>query len=59
VERAIEMASTIPAEVLNLRDRGRLAPGARADVVALDRASLTVRAVWLGGELAYGSVPSR
>jgi N-acetylglucosamine-6-phosphate deacetylase len=58
VERAIEMASTIPAEVLGLAGRGRLAPGARADVVALDRSSLTVRAVWLGGELAYGGVPS-
>jgi N-acetylglucosamine-6-phosphate deacetylase len=58
VERAIEMASTIPAEVLDLPDRGRLAPRARADVVALDRASLAVRAVWVGGELAYGSVPS-
>jgi len=52
VERAIEMATTIPAEVLGLRDRGRLAPGTRADVVALDPASLAVQAVWLAGERA-------
>ena len=50
VERAIEMATTIPAEVLGLRDRGRLAPGTRADLVALDPASLAVQAVWLAGE---------
>ncbi|MGH8986595.1 MAG: N-acetylglucosamine-6-phosphate deacetylase [Acidimicrobiia bacterium] len=50
VERAIEMATAIPAEVLGLRDRGRLAPGVRADIVALDPVSLAVRAVWLEGE---------
>ena len=50
VERAIEMATAIPAELLGLRDRGRLAPGTRADLVALDPVSLSVRAVWLAGE---------
>jgi alpha-D-ribose 1-methylphosphonate 5-triphosphate diphosphatase PhnM len=39
----------VPAEVLGCRDRGRLEPGCRADVVALDRDSLAVRAVWIGG----------
>jgi N-acetylglucosamine-6-phosphate deacetylase len=52
VERAVEMASTIPAGALGLTDRGRLAPGMRADLVALDPDSLAVRAVWLGGEPA-------
>ena len=51
VERALEMASVIPAGVLGLTDRGRLAPGARADIVAFDPRSLAVRAVWLEGEL--------
>lgn len=55
VERAVEMASTIPAGVLGRPDRGRLAPGSRADIVAFDPRSLTVRAVWLGGELAFGA----
>jgi N-acetylglucosamine-6-phosphate deacetylase len=50
VERAIEMATAIPADVLGLPDRGRLAPGTRADLVALDPASLAVQAVWLAGE---------
>lgn len=56
VERATEMAATIPAGALGLPDRGRIAPGLRADLVALDPSSLTVRAVWLGGELVIGSV---
>ena len=56
VERAIEMASTVPAEVLGLTDRGQLEPGARADIVAFDRRSLAVRAVWLGGELVLGAL---
>jgi N-acetylglucosamine-6-phosphate deacetylase len=55
VERAVEMAATIPAAALGLTDRGRLVPGARADLVALDPDTLAVRAVWLAGELAYSS----
>ena len=55
MERAIEMASVIPADVLELADRGRLEPGARADIVAFDPRSLAVRAVWLAGELAFGA----
>ena len=49
VERAIEMASTIPAELLGLSDRGALLPGRRADIVALDRRTLAVRSVWKDG----------
>ena len=56
VERAVEMAATMPADALGLRDRGRIAQGMRADLVALDPSSLAVRAVWLGGELVVGSV---
>lgn len=56
VERAVEMASTIPAGALGLVDRGRLAPGNRADIVAFDSRSLAVRAVWLGGELVFGAL---
>lgn len=47
--RAVELASTIPSEVLGDATRGRLEPGRRADVVALDRESLEVRAVWIAG----------
>lgn len=49
VERAIELASTVPATVLGLADRGRLEVGACADVVALDPHTLQVRAVWRAG----------
>jgi N-acetylglucosamine-6-phosphate deacetylase len=49
VSRAIRMASTIPAAVLGLSDRGVLAPGRRADLVALDRTTLQVRGVWIAG----------
>ncbi|HUF83089.1 MAG TPA: amidohydrolase family protein [Acidimicrobiia bacterium] len=54
VARAVEMATAVPADVLGLRDRGRLAPGARADLVALDPTTLEVRAVWLEGEQVVG-----
>ncbi len=49
VERAVEMASTIPAELLGLDDRGTIAVGKRADLVALDASDLSVRAVWKQG----------
>jgi len=55
VQRAVEMATAIPARAVGLTDRGRLAPGMRADLVALDPDSLAVRAVWLAGELATGT----
>ncbi|HEX6311390.1 MAG TPA: amidohydrolase family protein, partial [Acidimicrobiia bacterium] len=54
VERAVEMAATVPAEVLGRGERGRLAAGRRADVVALDPRSLAVRTVWLAGERVVG-----
>jgi N-acetylglucosamine-6-phosphate deacetylase len=49
VARAVEMASTIPAELLGLDDRGVIAVGKRADLVALDTSDLSVRAVWKQG----------
>jgi N-acetylglucosamine-6-phosphate deacetylase len=55
VERAVEMASSIPADALGVADRGRLVPGARADILAMDPKSITVRAAWLGGELVFGA----
>lgn len=54
LERAVEMASTVPSEILGCADRGRLEPGSRADIVALDRETLAVRAVWVGGRAVGG-----
>ncbi len=49
--RASRMASGAAADYLGLHDRGRLAEGLRADVVALD-GGLSVREVWTGGRRA-------
>lgn len=49
---ALRAASTVPAGLLGLTDRGVLEPGRRADLVALDD---TCRAVgtWIGGRLVH------
>jgi N-acetylglucosamine-6-phosphate deacetylase len=47
--RALRLATRNPARALGLDDRGRIAPGARADLVSLDPATLSVRRVWVGG----------
>jgi N-acetylglucosamine-6-phosphate deacetylase len=47
---ALTAASTAPASLLGLDDRGRIAPGARADLVALSPApALAVEQVWIAG----------
>lgn len=48
VEHALAMAGRIPAAILGRDDLGRIAPGARADLVHLG-ADLALRAVWQGG----------
>lgn len=44
----LRMATSTPAAAMRLDDRGRIAPGMRADLVALDT-SWHVRTVWQGG----------
>jgi N-acetylglucosamine-6-phosphate deacetylase len=46
---ALRMATLTPAEAIGVRDIGRIGKGARADLVALDRA-LAVVGVWQNGE---------
>lgn len=46
---AVTAAATTPARLLGLDDRGRLAVGARADLVALSE-DLAVEATWVAGE---------
>jgi N-acetylglucosamine-6-phosphate deacetylase len=48
LDTALKMASRIPATAIGAETRGRLLPGARADVVHLGP-DLEVRAVWRGG----------
>ena len=50
VEDAVRRTSTIAAWYLGLDDRGRIAPGARADLVALGSDGV-VEAVWRDGRL--------
>jgi N-acetylglucosamine-6-phosphate deacetylase len=47
-EEALRMAACYPADLLGVTDRGRIAPGLRADLVLLSPA-LTVQRVWVGG----------
>ena len=47
-ERALAMATSVPAACIGLADRGHLRPGARADIVHLDR-DLHLQQVWQGG----------
>ena len=49
LQTALEAASATPADLLGLADRGRLAPGTRADIVALG-SDLAVEGVWIAGE---------
>ncbi|HEU5150473.1 MAG TPA: amidohydrolase family protein [Iamia sp.] len=54
LERAVRAASTTPAALLGLTDRGALAAGRHADVVALDPTSLRCTATWVAGEQIHG-----
>jgi N-acetylglucosamine-6-phosphate deacetylase len=54
VTDAIATVTSTPADLLALDDRGRLVPGARADVTVLD-AELRVVETWVGGEVAWRS----
>jgi N-acetylglucosamine-6-phosphate deacetylase len=51
LEAAVAAASTTPARLLGLDDRGTLAVGQRADIVALDP-DLAVESVWVAGQPA-------
>ena len=59
--RAWDLISLNAARACGLDDRGRLAPGQRADVVALRRhaGGLSVEAVFAGGRAVYVTDPSR
>jgi N-acetylglucosamine-6-phosphate deacetylase len=52
LEDAVRAASATPAGVMGMTDRGRIAVGAHADLVALDD-DLRVVTTWIGGEPVY------
>ncbi|MBL8267000.1 amidohydrolase family protein, partial [Steroidobacter sp.] len=47
LEHAVRAASGLPAEILNIHDRGRIAPGMKADVVVLDLLKLKDNTTYL------------
>ncbi len=58
LERALRFASTEPADFLGVGHFvGRLAPGYRADIVALDSTDLSVLATWVAGKKSDGIRP--
>lgn len=52
-EEAWGLVSEGPARVLGLSDRGRIAPGLRADLVVLDAETTRVAATFAGGQVSY------
>lgn len=51
--RAWEMISTIPARIFGLADRGRLAPGRRADIAVMNPFTRRIEATIAGGRIAW------
>ena len=57
---ALRYASTEPARFLGVdHQRGRLAPGLQADMVALEPSSVRVVGTWVAGEWAEGGVVAK
>jgi len=54
LERAVRAASTTPAALMGLADRGSLAPGRAADIVALDPTTLRCTETWVAGHQIHG-----
>lgn len=54
LERAVAAAATTPAALLGLHDRGALATGRRADLVALDPTTLRCTQTWIEGTQVHG-----
>jgi N-acetylglucosamine-6-phosphate deacetylase len=54
---AVQMASTNPARLYNLNDRGLLEPGKRADLVlfTVDNYEINIQKTWVKGQLVFNS----
>lgn len=51
--QAWAMVSATPARIMRLTDRGEIAPGKRADLVIIDKATLTVEGTIAGGRITH------
>jgi N-acetylglucosamine-6-phosphate deacetylase len=59
LSRALQMASTAPADFLGVGQRlGRIKPGARADLVALDPEEVRVLRTWVAGAASPSAPPT-
>jgi imidazolonepropionase-like amidohydrolase len=63
--QALASATSVPARTFHLSDRGRLAPGLRADLLLVDGdpttdilATRAISAVWRGGEKVTDALPA-
>jgi N-acetylglucosamine-6-phosphate deacetylase len=52
LKEAVRMASETPAEILSMPEKGRIAPGADADLVVLDREGFVQETI-VGGKTVY------
>lgn len=50
---AWRLISAAPARIMGLADRGRIAPGLRADLVVVDRATRAIEATIAGGRVSH------
>lgn len=51
--RAWAMISSTPARIMRLTDRGEIAPGKRADLVIIDKATRVIEGTIVAGRIAY------
>lgn len=65
-EQALRAATSLPAEVFGMSDRGRIAPGMRADLVLVDgdpsqeiRASRAIETIWKNGFVVDAKASAR
>ncbi|MCU0376695.1 MAG: N-acetylglucosamine-6-phosphate deacetylase [Bacteroidales bacterium] len=52
VEEALRMASLYPSSLIRVSDRGKISPGCRADLIALDN-SLRLKGLYNNGKMNY------
>ncbi len=58
---AVKMASTNPAKLYHLSDRGELVPGKRADLIlfSLDKNAINIKKTWVNGTLVYDATKTK